>query len=540
MPLLPQKPMRITFNTPFDRRFQVVFAFMVLATWNTAAQGVESVLDLTFKNSPNVKISRLSVTAQEGRVLRNQGQFNPVLNIALNNSSDLLPNNIARREGYLGLTPEESYYADLFNYEISVSKRFQTGTLLRPSIELNNFGQDALFDNLVNAGAGEFITARSNVFLDVTQPLLQGRGKKFYAADLEIEQLNLSAAEMDYVYDVSSQLYVVLLNYLSVVSSQRELEIQISIEKNFADFLDQLKQLADKDVIPKAELTFINANLTSQRAVVKRSRSDLIRSKAVLLESMGMTLADSSQIDFSDLSYLVDSITQEVPDNFLAQWLDKAKSTRGDYLATQKRLASRNRDIQFAEQQNQARLDFSLGVGYHGINESNKFDQYYSPIYSNIPGVSYRAGLVFQWPMGQQNTKGYLATAMAQKQITEESMRALELNIQQQLVSNYNDIVNYNEAVKQSAKSVDFNFTARRNEYLKLQLGTSTVVNLVQVQNNYAFSQTSLNRLLYALNAALVRFRFESGSLVSFNEDKDVVIDAENIFTLPEIKAQNE
>ena len=83
---------------------------------------------------------------------------------------------------------------------------------------------------------------------------------------------------------------------------------------------------------------------------------------------------------------------------------------------------------------------------------------------------------------------------------------------------------------------MDFNLKARTNEYLKLQLGTSAVVNLVQVQNNYAISQTSLNRLQFALNSSVIRFRFESGNLIEISELNEVVVDVDELFSLPKIK----
>lgn len=518
----------------------LTFAILLGAFAYGQISSLNQILDLTFEKSPNVKISKLSVDYQRGRVTSSQGQFNPILNAGINKSFDRIPNNIAIREGYLGYRPNQFYDADLFDYNVSVSKRFQTGTVIRPSIELNNFGKDALFDNLANAGFGEFITSRSDVFFDVTQPLLQGRGKKFYGSTIEIEQLNLSAAEMDYVFDVSNQIYLVVLNYLNVVSAKRDLEIQKSIEKNFQDFAEQFRLLSEKDVIPKAELTFINANVTSQAAVVKRSETDYNRAKNRLVESMGLLNSEKGNVEFDELKFGVDSLMEEIDDAYLANWLEKAKTTRGDYLASQKRVASKSRDIEFAQQQNQPRLDLTMGMGYHGIYETTSAAQFYAPIYSNIPGVSYRAGLVFSWPMGQKSTKGYLESSLAQKQTNEENMRRLALNIEQQLSSSFTDIVNYSEAVKQSTRAVEYNFQARANEYIKLQLGSSTVVNLVQVQNNYAFAQTSLNRYLLALNSAIIQFRYESGNLVKFTEDKKIVVDIEEVFTLPKITAQNE
>ena len=525
-------------------RFSVVYVlcslFVLCCSNSLEAQNLanmEVVLKTTFEKSPDVRISALNMDYQEGRILQASGEFNPVLNFGINKSYNLRPTGLDERNGWLGLTPNESFSTDILDYELSVTKRFQTGTFIRSSLGLVNYGRDALFDDLSNAGFGNYITNRGQVFLDVTQPLLQGRGKKYYGATIEIEQLRLSQSQLNYAFQVSTQAYVVILNYLNVVADRRELEIQKSIEKNYSEFEDQLSMLAEKDVIPKAELTFIKANLSRQHATVANANTTYVTSKNRLLEVMGVSTTEFDSYEFESMNFGIDSLLNEIEDGYLPYWLEKAATVRGDYLSAQKSIAIKNREIEFADQQNQARLDLTIGVGYNGIYESNSFEQYVAPFYSNIPGVSYRAGLVFQWPMGMKTTKGVYASALAEKRISEEVVKNLELNIQQQLASYYNDIIYYNEAVKQAQKSVEYNLKARTNEYLKLQLGTSTVVNLVQVQNNYALAQTTLNRLKLALNSAIIKFRFESGNLIQITDQNEIVVDVDELFSLPNTTA---
>lgn len=523
---------------------KLLFGFVVLvgivpaSAQNSGELGV--LLKTTFKKNPNVLISEIGMDFQEGQVQVASGEFNPVLDFGINKSYNISPSTIDQRNGWLGYAESPSFETDILEYELAVSKRFQIGTLVRTSVGVMNFGRDALFEGLSNAGFGDYVTNRGRVFVDVTQPLLQGRGKKFYGATIDIENLRLSQSQLNYTFAINSQAYIVILNYLNVISARKELEIQESIEKNYEEFEDQIRQLSDKDIIPKAELTFINANLSSQNATVLSSKSYYLTAQNQLLEAMGVSAEELKNYDFDSIEFAIDSLANEIEDGYLSFWLNKASTTRRDYLAAQKNITINDREIEYANQRNKAKLDVSLGMGYNGIYESTSFEQYVAPLYSNYPGMSYRAGLVFQWPMGMNSTKGAYAAALAKKRMSQEAVRNLELNIQQQLSSYFNDIVYFNEAVKQGQKSVEFNLQARKNEYLKLQLGTSTVVNLVQVQNNYAFAQTSLNRLKLALNSAIIRFRFESGNLMKITELEEIVVDVDELFSLPKITAQNE
>ncbi|HZI01879.1 MAG TPA: TolC family protein, partial [Flavisolibacter sp.] len=190
--------------------------------------------------------------------------------------------------------------------------------------------------------------------------------------------------------------------------------------------------------------------------------------------------------------------------------------------------------VDVSQRRVQPRIDLNVNLGYNGIYEAATFDQYYRPFIQNIPGVNYSVGLNFGVAPRYDAAKGELATSVALEKQTENQAEALRNNILLNVKQYYDRVRYYSSVVASARQAIRYNETALNNEYTKLKLGSSTVVNVVQVQNNLVFSQTSLNQALEQLNEALLLFRFHTGTLVSSADGEQVSVDYGVIFGLPE------
>ena len=96
----------------------------------------------------------------------------------------------------------------------------------------------------------------------------------------------------------------------------------------------------------------------------------------------------------------------------------------------------------------------------------------------------------------------------------------------------YNRIINYNEIVSLYKDAVEFNEKALENESTKLKLGTSTVINVVQLQNNYTIAMGKLHEALLNLNTSIIYFRFHTGTLCELSEEFYITVNINNLFSL--------
>ena len=514
-----------------------LFLFIALSVFSSgiysqSSSEIEFLIEAGLKDQPSIKISKDQIILSNGLLQELKGDFNPTLNFSLQRSQDIYPETKIYREGYVD-DPSASYRSDLFSYNLEVTKLFKNGLYLSPGVTLINNGKDASYRLLKSLGEGEYLTNRSNVYLKATQPLLRGRGKDYYSAQIETQQLNVSATEWDFYYNVSFQVYNILSSYLEFVGNANNLKIQTSVKDNLMKFREQLSQLADKDIIPQSELVLINANVSSQTAAVRQSNYFKALYLNRLTESIGWHNEEGIRLPLSPDTFSFPALNLYDSSSYVAYWISEATKNRGDIIASTKRLEAAKRNIQFAERNNLPTLDLTASIGYNGIYESNSVEQYLSPIYSNIPGMSYTIGVTFSRPFGMDNMKGNLARTVATKDINEQYLNQSILNLEQSISSAYTEVINYHGAAAESKKAVQFHKKALDNEYIKLKLGSSTVVNLIQVQRNYTLSQSSYNNYLKFLYQAIIKFRLQVGEIAKFTNSKEIEINPNQILTLP-------
>lgn len=99
----------------------------------------------------------------------------------------------------------------------------------------------------------------------------------------------------------------------------------------------------------------------------------------------------------------------------------------------------------------------------------------------------------------------------------------------------YDQLRYFSSIVEFSKQAVQFNEVALRNEFIKLKLGSSTVINVVQIQNNYVVSLNALNRALQDLNLAFFQFKFATGTLLDVDEQLTFSIDFTKLTQLPRV-----
>ena len=517
----------------------LIALFGLFFAFNCSAQDfahLQWALQETFKSNPRIQISLQSVEAQQGFLLQAENLFMPSLNFSINSGKDRFPTSKFTRDDLFGLDTSYNFTETyLLSYRLYATQFFKTGLSITPEFRLSNFGKDDDYYLYEALGLGGLQTSAGSFYVHASQPLLSGRGAKAAAATLNIQKLQLNAAELEYQNDVSQQAYFVLQNYLSFLGSLYSFDINSKVLGGLETYKNQLSELADKDVIPKADLLYVNANYSQQSAFVNQSKNSVVRARNSLAESIGLGPERYNELATDQDGFFVESI--EIPDSaaYVAYWVKKALENRGDYQGLKKRLESGEVNLAMAERNNAPQLDLNLSVGYNGIMESAGADVYFAPFYSNIPGVSYSAGLVFTLPVGLKQARGQVMSALASKESLAQSVRQLELNIQQSVASAYTEVVSYAEAVKQFQEAVASNAQALENEYIKLKLGTTTVVNLIQVQQNDANSRSNLNSYLGILNSAIIKFRYQTGTLVK-GDGTNWNIDPSEIFSMPPIE----
>jgi outer membrane protein TolC len=312
------------------------------------------------------------------------------------------------------------------------------------------------------------------------------------------------------------------------------MEIQENIDKKFLLLIKQIEILVEQDVIPAADLNYIRANYLQSRTNYLKAKNLFIYYKKNLVNKIGIIEGDVNELNEPPNEFYISNIElKQKVGEILEKAFNQSLINRNDFRVFQLLLSIEEDRVGFYKKELLPKIDVKFSIGYNGIFESSGLEQFYKPYYENIPGINYGIGLIYSFDIKNDYNKGKLLSAKG----SFENQQTLNTLLREEIILNLskylNDITNYSEITKINKSSIKYYEEALENETIKLKLGTSTVINFVQIQTDYYKALEQLNNTLLDLNASLLYFRFYSGTLCMVNENKIISIDYQNLFLLP-------
>jgi outer membrane protein TolC len=482
--------------------------------------------------NPNLMASQAEIRLAEGGVLYATSDFNTTLSGRVDRSVDRYSNTIDERMGRLGYDPEASYRDARFSYSVGASKLLKSGTIVEPGIGFTNYGKNSLFQELEAAGYGAWMTNRASVSLNVRQPLLLGRGKEYNTAGIRIAEKEVEISKQYFAYEVSRQLANALVSYADYIYESKNLEIQLDNEMTYKKLVRDMERLVQLDNMPEADLLYIKSNYMDQVNSRTYAENSLEYARNTLRARLGLP-HDADTLGLPPSAFPVTELEMEEDAANVIYWIDQSLSKRPDYQAALQVIEQLSIDKTFQQQSRKPQLDLVAGMGYNGIYESNGPDQFVKPYWSNIPGMSYSVGIRMSIQPAFDAVDGQLMQIEAQVDREKANLIALENEIELNVKRYYDRVRFFQQVVATAQESAKLNARALENEKKKLKLSMSTVINVVQIQNDYIGSLIDLNRALQDLNIAIILYKFHIGALTEVDEDGNIRIDTENLFSIP-------
>lgn len=521
-------------------KFLFFFSFLITRMYLLSAQNnlsgtniltLADVAELTLKNNKNLIVSENKLESAKADIYKAKSEFNLTFEGNIYKDYSKVPTTIDSRENLI-FTSNSSYYeSDLFQYNISSYKKLKFGTVINPGITFTNYGKDSLYEY----GYGNYITNRSNVYFRITQPLLNGFGKKYNTTFIRVNEKQFTLIKKEHFNTIALSLLESYSAYVKYIGAKRKLEIHENVNKQLLRVIDQIETLIEMDAIPASDLNYLMANYSVRKSELLNTQNHLNNQKLNLEIKMGvarqemfdeLTLPDEFMISDIDLT-AIDS------DKYINYSYIQSLERRPDYQSFKVMVDIKQDLVDYYKKSMKQTVNLDMAIGYNGIYESDKLDQFYKPYFENIPGVNYKIGLSFNI-----NPKNELNRANLLLQVSDlKSQIALKDQIQENLYVNikktFNNLKQLHENTKLYRETVSYYKTALENERTKLHLGSSTVINLVQIQNDYYQALDLLNDAIMNLNIEILNYRYYTGSLCAIDKESNIEIDYLNLFTLP-------
>ena len=481
----------------------------------------------TIAKQPDILLDDWQVKVNEGLWQIQRGTFNTTASATASDTVTHTPLNRYYRNAYGTSETVER----VTEYSVDISKEFRSGVELTPDITVTSTEDLAL--HLTTTRKTETL---ATVSFDIKIPLLRERGRAANAADETSAKILTEASRYDLNYTTSQSILTTVNEYWNTVAAMDNLEIAEKAETRARYMLEQTKILVDAGEQPASDINKLAANLHGKTSSRINKTQSLFEARQTLGLAMGLRFDEivATPLPSEPLLNIDDADLNKMP---IAQDLiDIGLERRADLIALKKEQESANVLMVGAHRNLKPQLDLDLSAGYIGLNENTRrqrnFKQYASAINEREAGLNFSAMFSLEWPVLNDYRRGTYVKREAQNERAMISTNNLNRQIVSKVVVAMSDVIQSAAELKKAHESVLVYQTAVEKERLKLKLGESTIIDLIDVDDRLTTAmETEVSaRLSYA--KALVQLRFETGTILS-PDLKNISVSMKELTTVP-------
>jgi outer membrane protein TolC len=375
----------------------------------------------------------------------------------------------------------------------------------------------------------------SGASLVIDQPLLKGRGKVSAAAPERTAEADLRAARLRYEHTVSQETLSTTLAYIDLMAAQQSLALtQASADAN-KQTRDAMQAFVKAGERARNELDRAEARSAEADSSLKSAQIALLQARVNLANAVGMSPQEASSLQAADdfakepLAVDAEAVAKE------------ARARRADLRAV--RETARGSEIQVnqvrADQKWDLDLQLRAGMGsfYQGaffrvladerVNEASeprdKPVKYFSPRgWLHSMGDHWAPNLSIQLklnaPFANNVARGRLM--QARSTLRQDEIRAINLGriIDENVVQAVGSLRKAADELKLRTEAMARHETTWRGSVELMKAGDLSLIDAITTEQNYTAARQQLVTARKDYESALARFRFETGTLVRFED----------------------
>ena len=455
---------------------------------------LKSYLDLVMSNNSDITIQKLTVDFSRNSITRAMSVFDPLA--------------IARFSSTRNQSPSSSLLAGATTlnqltqpFALQYTQELPTGTTYNVAFGSNRTSSNSTFSTFNPQ-------LSSNINMNITQPLLRGRGMAITRLPISIVRSKLRAAEYG-LEDQLNQLITIAENaYWDVVSAREGLRVQEESLKLADAALKRAEKELELGATSPLEIFQPQANYANAQLSVVQARYRLAQAEDALRRQMGADLDSRYQKVPIVLTEPVEAPAESLDIDREAA-LANALRRRPDLKSVHQNLDVDDLGIRQASDALRPDLSLTAQYGSSGLGgifypRTNLIDptQRVIPIVGGLSdalggvfGFSnpvYGFGLTLRLPIRDRRASADLADALVQKKLDALRQRTVEENIRLQVLTAVNQIENSKESVKIAKVARDLAQKRVEADQKRYELGTTTLFFVLASQNDFTLAEANL------------------------------------------------
>lgn len=455
------------------------------------------------RNDPQLRISRINVRQQEGRLLQTKAAFDLATSVSAQYNVDYSP--VFSPLGIVFPQVTTAQYGLGANQELDFGVRLNANMGVQSSTIISSRADDKRPQN------------RGFMALNLTVPLLKNRGSAVTTAPREQATLVLEAVRADVLQSINTRSADALSAFVEYWYAYRMLETARASESVADESYKLVTEYVKADIRTKADLREAEQTLLARTGERINAEQTAITAYAQLLAVIGdSTIPEKGfppPLPLRDI--LSDStILQQIK---LESITTRAWERRPDIQGFALRREAARRAIAGAQSDLLPQLDLGITVGSNGFNFDTTFGRYISAYRDNATPMNF--GATISWALPVQNSQARSSIVM--NEVEHERLRLQEQDARRQIQINCSVALQRLQRAyarqMMSAKSVILAEEVYEDEETRVTAGKSTLTQL-RVRQDYVIAA---KRELYSVRRdfalAIIQIRFLASMF--FKED---------------------
>ncbi len=446
--------------------FTLVFALAASAETLTLDDAIRLALD----KNPQIKVEAYGRSISRADWLAAVGRFDPALSFGRSYSEDP------------ALEPSNVIVANLVktdDYSIGIDGMTPWGM----TYSLGGWAQNRRYPQ-----TGYANSFRTFGGVSITQPLLKGFGFGANLLNVRIAKASRGIADWQFRQTAIDTVTNVITAYSDVAYAQQSLRIAQRSRELAAGLLSENEKRFKVGSMSENDVTQARARTATRDEAILYAEQNLRDSINRLRQLMG-----ESSFSIDPETIVIDTSNPVEVTVSPAEDLKKALDQRPDYQATRLGIVKQRASESWARNQLLPQVDFVGSYGYSGLDQDFAVSRQMVRDHENR---SYSAGVVVRIPLTFTEGRGRARSARLQRLQAEANLMRLEQDIAMSIASAAGQIETTGQRVVANRAAYQLANQALDGELKKLRAGTSSTLNVLQLQGELANAEISLYRAL--------------------------------------------
>jgi outer membrane protein TolC len=486
-------------------------------------EAVQSVLD----KHPLIRFQASQIDVDRGLKQQASAAFDTVLSATITQGRTTTPLTAESQEQFalIGVQGSDDETTDLTQGSFGISRLFRSGIAISPTLSLTR--------NVDNLASPQGLN-NATPSVQITIPLLRGRGRKAVAAQEIAATIEVDAATFDLTQEVSQLLTTAASDYWNLVAAAKLLVIAQDGENRAHTDLENTQALVDADRLPRDNLNAVNANLAQSASTRILAEQSLVTAQYQLASDMGLKAQDIvASLPLPTDDFPPSGQLRAVPNaDILRAYVRDSLQSRSDYLAARLRIDEQKALVTAAKNHLLPQLNLNANGGYMGLKEGKQFSAAFTSLGSGVDGPTASGGVSYNFAPKNDAARGaFLQTSAAETQLELQSEQ-LSHTISVAVATAFQAAYDAGLQTEKTQKAVFFYRSSLEGERDKYHVGMASVIDVLESEDRLTGALTAevQAQLSYAL--ALSQFRFATGSLIAPGKPIQT-IDSNIFITLP-------